>query len=87
MNKEDKYKETQIKWNMSANEINNNTNKVIEKSKNTYDTISKFNIVDDEIHKFISLLSEEEHFNPVDFFNTPELCPVNFLHNILKCFI
>ena len=59
MNKEDKYQETQIKWNMSANEIINNTNKVIEKSKNTYDKISKFNIVENEIHNFISLLSND----------------------------
>ena len=59
MNKTNKSIKTQTKWNMPPDEIINNANKIVKKSQNTYDILSKITINDNEIHKFILMMSDD----------------------------
>lgn len=59
MNKTNKSIKTQTKWNMTPDEIINNANKIVKKSQNTYDILSKITINDNEIHKFILMMSDD----------------------------
>ena len=54
-----KCQQSQIKWNMTPDEIIDNANKIISESKKTYEILCTFDITINEIPKFISLLSND----------------------------